>query len=103
MSKFPKSIPVFGKPCKIELAKNLKNEQGVELDGQFSRKDFAIKIDESLNNKEKIHTLLHELIHAALQRRHHHLKLYDDLEEDIVRCVEDIVVETFNISLKNKK
>jgi len=96
--KPPKSIDVFGKTVTIKLSKELKDDDGNDLEGLYEPKKSQI----TLVNCE-MQVLLHELIHAICNRTGvRQSDVSTELEEVIAENVSTFLVETFNLRFKRK-
>lgn len=84
-----------------DLAKDSPEHEGMMLAGYYDPVKKVIAIDESLVGDEFFHTLLHEIIHATLHRAGlMQTSLSADLQEVICEIVPHVIVENFELRLK---
>jgi len=81
----PKSIIIFGIKFKIEVA-DLTNED-LAGDSNIDKKLIRINSKDKISNQRS--TLLHEVIHMALEIGGIGSTLDEKVEEGIVRCIEN--------------
>jgi hypothetical protein len=93
---------VFGKNIKVKKVKNLCiNKQALAT---YSHTTKSIEVDTTLRGKELIHTYMHELIHATVDRLGlHNTQLSHDLEEVLADNIPEMILENFNVTIKCKK
>lgn len=89
-----RSLNIYGKRVKIHR-KSLK-----KLHGEFDREDYTITLERKLEGEDLIVTLLHETLHAILDRTSITHEISDELEELICDNVAKCLVENFDIELK---
>ena len=100
--RLPKTIQVFGRDYKIALTKHLKDEDGNRVDGLFCAKTSVISID--TEDKNQVHTLIHELGHAVFERTSlNQTDISSNLQEIVVNSIATVLTENFNISLRKDK
>ncbi len=96
--KPPKHIEVFGKKIKITLVDELKDDEGLDLEGEYNPNNSEIKL--AVCNHQ---TLCHELFHCVLNRTGvRQSNLSPELEEVIVENIATFITETFNLRFKRK-
>lgn len=95
MTRLPKSIKIGGLVYQIKRVKDLKNDKGESLWGQFSPPDGAIYLDSKLpDNRQAVDTLVHEILHGIFAAYKLHASTRD--EERIVSCVARGLLEVFS-------
>jgi len=62
--RLPKNISILGVQVIIKEVVNLRDKEGIDIDGQYSPNLLLIEIDSKLQGKEQEHTFLHEYGHA---------------------------------------
>ena len=98
----PKSINIFGLDYKVKIVKELKDDDGNMVDGLFCSKDAIISIDK--DNKNKMHTLIHEMGHAMFHRVSiGQTDINDQVEEIINNNWATLMTEVFDLKFKRKK
>lgn len=80
----PKYVMVFGKKVRIEYRDDM-----AELHGDFDGSKFLIRINKFQSEKEQRLTIAHEALHAVLFISGISFILNDDLEEAVVRSMEN--------------
>lgn len=91
------SLNIFGKKAKIKR-KSIKG-----LDGQFCRQEYEIVIDPALSGEAYNITLLHEMIHAILDRCSVTHEIDSSIEEIISDIVSKCIIENFDIKPKKRR
>lgn len=66
----PKSIKIGAIHYRVEEIPNLGDDSG-KLDGRISHGLARIQIEDDLNPQGKVHTLLHEIVHAVATQLGH--------------------------------
>ncbi len=93
---FPDHVYILGVRFRIQIDKDLKDEDGDLLDGEMSRqKGNVIRIAEDLDTRRKWETLIHESLHAILDVAGGKYSINSadfDREETIVRQLESGVI-----------
>lgn len=93
---------VFGKKIKIIKVKKLM-EQKLAC-GIYNPRHKTIEVDTALKGDDLLHTYLHEIIHATVDRLGlHNAQLSHDLEEILAENIPMVLIENFNIKVKCKK
>lgn len=81
--KLPKAVGVFGHAFEVELVPSLGDH------GRFEPDDGVIFINKDISADEQWSTLFHEMLHAALFLGGLSEVLGGQLEEGVVRCIEN--------------
>ena len=93
---------VFGK--KIEVKKVSKLMETRSATGVYNLREKSITVDSRLKGDELMHTYMHELIHAMVDRIGlHNCDLSHDLEEILADNILEMLLENFDIRCKKKK
>lgn len=96
-SQLPKSITILGKEFKIVVT-SLKG-----LHGDCNVSDKLIRIHQNLTKDEALSTLFHEAIHGALGISALNEMLSENLEEAIVRLIENAFADIVDITKLSKE
>jgi len=100
MKPIPESIDICGKIYKIKYVKNLKDEEGSELDGCVDKKKPIIYLCKDLKGGDLKSTFIHECFHAVVRQCNlSELVTFKD-EECIVANLEQFIENKFVIYLK---
>jgi len=89
VNSLPKSITIFGRSFRIVEKPHLKDEDGKELCGLYDSIKREIKINSKDLYEVRLSTLRHEVVHALLDLSGLNEILSVELEEAIVRCIEN--------------
>ena len=93
MKKF---INIFGLKVQIKFV----DLTGQDFDGLYNGETQTILIEKSLTGKHRQQVLVHEVIHAALDRIGiHQLNISRDAEEIICEQLSVFLVEEFNLKV----
>jgi Zn-dependent peptidase ImmA (M78 family) len=87
-----KCINIFGKTYKIEY----KDLTGMPYQGQFKHEDALIVIHSKLGDYEKQQTLMHEMLHAVLDRLSISDVVDERIEEILVDSIATFLCENFS-------
>lgn len=98
--KFKRSIPIKGARYKIKMVKDLKDDDNKACWGLHDHIGKVISIEKSLDDKEKVQTLLHEIFHAYLFECNIREGLDSQLEEAIVESLAQCVDLHFELKWK---
>ena len=101
MKIFPKSfsLNIFGKKVPVKVIDGLM-ESGIA--GLFKPQTEEIYIAKKQTKDDAVHTLLHEIGHAVIQRTGIKQAIPHEIEEVIVENMATVIIENFTISLKKK-
>ena len=94
--KKPKVINILGRAYKIEY----KDLRLIGAFGQTKNREALIEIDESLEGKELLQTLLHEYFHAVNYRTGAYAAMPGDIEEIVVDSIATFLVDTYDFDLE---
>jgi len=101
--KIPNSIDVFGMKVSIKLSKNISDDFGNALDGQWDSKSKTITLNAELKGVDLAQTFFHEIIHAIIHRTGvKQTYLSHDCEEIISENVSVWLGENFDFKLKRR-
>lgn len=107
--KVPVLIPIAGIDIKIEYPDLMVDDDGTsELRGETVEGECLIRISKTKNRsvKEVRATLLHEILHAAIEQTGHGqwlLAAGENHEESLVYALENSLASVLNINESNKK
>jgi len=94
-------IPIFGKVYLITIVEQSINDKDEDTDATIDFENNIIEITKKENNKNILHTILHELLHGVIERIGiNQTDLSDNLEEVIVESFSTFLVDTFIIKFK---
>ena len=92
-------LKIFGQMIRVLKEHDLTETQGAR--GLCFQDKKLIFIDSDLTGDEYLQTLLHEVVHAVIQRTGiHESGLTDEVEEIICDNVATAIVENFKIKIK---
>lgn len=92
---------VYGKHIEVKKIKKLMLTKGAS--GTYNTKTCTIEVDSSLQKNELIHTYIHELIHALVDRMGlENCDLSHDLEEILADNIPKMLLENFEIKCKRR-
>lgn len=89
------TIDVFGLRVPVKI-----KDIGVEDDGDYCPLTKIIRVSNRLSGKDLDSTILHELLHAFLDRLGFSIVLKEDVEELLVRNLESFLMEKYDMKLK---
>lgn len=100
--RLPESINIFGADFKVQVVKDLRDDDGNRVDGLFCAKTSTISIDK--NDKDPMHTLVHEMGHAMFYRVSvWQTGMEPQIEEIIVNNYASMMNEVFNLKFRRSK
>lgn len=96
MRVLPKKLIVFGLDIKVKVeACESGDLGGYDLDTK------TITIDPSQNQKDKLHTLIHEMVHVVLFRTGTMQAINSELAETICENIATATLENFKLVKRN--
>lgn len=93
-----RSLHIFGKRVPVKYVKNMANKE--EAHGEYDSSTGTIRICSDQTNKEMIHTLIHEAMHALSDRTGIRQAIDSGVEEILAENVATMITENFKITPK---
>lgn len=91
-------LSIFGMEVPIKTEKGMRERFG-RL-GQYNSDSKTIVLDANLGPKDKMSTLLHECIHAYVDRMGVYTAISGQFEEILAEQISKLILENFNVRVK---